>query len=67
MAEKDVQKYIHKYEPFIAGFLYVKFSFSEKATKICVIILMVFTFTSKCQNHKEDGTDFCGLLRKAEL
>ena len=22
---------------------------------------------SKCQNHKEDGANFCGLLRKAEL
>ena len=22
---------------------------------------------SKCQNHKEDGANLCGLLRKAEL
>ena len=22
---------------------------------------------SKCQNHKEDGANFCGLLRQAEL
>ena len=22
---------------------------------------------SKCQNHKKDGANFCGLLRKAEL
>ena len=42
----------------------VKFSFS--ATKICAILLMVLTFT-KCQNHKEDGANFCGLLKKAEL
>ena len=34
--------------------LLLKFSFSEKATKICAICLMVSTFT-------------CGLLRKAEL
>ena len=32
---------------------YLKFSFSEKA--------------SKCQNREEDCTNFCGLLRKAEL
>ena len=33
----------------------VKFSFSEKAIKI---------YAGKRQNHKEDGVNFCGLLRK---
>ena len=42
----------------------VKFSFSEKAIKIYAILLMVLTFT---QNHKDDGANFCGLLRKAEF
>ena len=41
-----------------------KVSFSETTTKIYAILLMVLTFT---QNHKEDGENFCGLLRKAEL
>ena len=47
----------------------IKFSFSEKATKISAILLMVLTFSvlSKRQNHKEDGANFFGLLRKAEL
>ena len=40
---------------------FLKFSFFEKATKICTILL------SKRQNHKEDGANICGFLRKAEL
>ena len=43
----------------------LKFSFSEKATKICAICLMVLL--SKRQNHKADCANFGGLLRKAEL
>ena len=39
-----------------------KFSFSERATNICVI----FQY-GKCQSHKEDRTNLCGLLKKAEL
>ena len=31
----------------------VKFSFSEKATKIYTIFLIVWTFTIKCPNHEE--------------
>ena len=50
-----------------SDFFLLKFSFSEeKATKICAILRMVLTF-SKRQKHKEDGADFFGLLRKAEL
>ena len=48
----------------------LKFSFSEKATKICTICLMLFTINyvhSKHQNHQADCTNFYGLLRKAEL
>ena len=46
----------------MASMYIVKFSFSEKATKLCAIFLMVWTFTySKRPNH------FCDLLRKAEL
>ena len=44
--------------------MYIKFSFSEKATKDC---LWFWHLLSKCQNHKEDSANFCGLLRKAEL
>ena len=40
---------------------FLKFSFSEKTTKISYGLL------SKRQNHLEDGANFCGLLRKAEL
>ena len=47
--------------------LNVKFSFSEKATKICAIVFMVLNLLSKRQNHKDDCAHFCGLLRKAEL
>ena len=48
----------------------VKFSFSEEATRICAILLMVLTFTylfSNRQKNKEDGTNFCNFLKKAEL
>ena len=57
-------------------FVLLKFSFSEKATKICAIFLVVLTFTkcqlfweylSKCQNHEQECKIFCGLLKKAEL
>ena len=43
----------------------LKFSFSEKATKICAI--RFWRLLSKWQNHKADFTNFCGLLRKVEL
>ena len=47
---------------------YVKFSFSEKATKICAIFclssLLFWHLLSKFQNHVEDGANFCGLFRK---
>ena len=36
----------------------LKFSFSENATKICAIVLMVLTLLSKCQNHKDDCANF---------
>ena len=46
----------------------VKFSFSEKATKICEKFSSWFChLLSKCQNHEEDCTIFCGHLRKAEF
>ena len=32
----------------------IKFNFSEKATKICVIFVMVLKFLSKRQNHVVD-------------
>ena len=48
----------HKYDEIVGTFLVLKFSFSEKATKICA---------SKSQNHKDDYAHFCGLLRKAGL
>ena len=45
----------------------LKFSFSEKATKICTVFLMVLTLICKRQNHQKDCTNFCGLLRKGKL
>ena len=45
----------------------LKFSFSEKVTKICAILLMVLHMLSKRKNHKGDCPNFCGLLRKAAL
>ena len=49
--------------------MYIKFSFSEKATKICSICLVLWFWRllSKCQNHEAECANFCGLLRKAEL
>ena len=44
----------------------LKFSFSEEATKIWCNCPQGFD-TKQCQNLKEDGTKFCGLLIKAEL
>ena len=42
----------------------IKFSFSEKATNICAICLVVLTFT---KTIRQIAQMFCGLLRKAEL
>ena len=41
----------------------LKFSFTEKAIKIWEIFLLI----SRRQNHEKDCSNFCGLLRKAEL
>ena len=41
----------------------LKFSVSEKATKICAIVLKVLT----SKPLKDDCSNFCGLLIKAEL
>ena len=42
----------------------LKFSFSEKATKICAIVLMDMVLTVNVKTMREN---FCGLPRKAEL
>ena len=48
--------------------LSLKFRFSEKATKIWKKSSSLFWhLLSKHQNHEEDWTNFCGLLRKSEL
>ena len=44
-----------------------KLSSSEKATKNCAINLMVLMLLSECQNHEDNGANFCGLLKKAAL
>ena len=48
-------------------FLFVKFMFSKKATKIDKIFTVDLTVCSKCQIVGEDFLKFCGLLRKYEL
>ena len=48
-------------------YIYVKFMFSEKATKIEEIFTVDLTLCSKCQIDGEDFVNFCGLLRKHEL
>ena len=55
-----------KYVLFMFKML-VKFSFSEKVTKICTNFLMVLMFTCRFQNHEEGCANFFDLLRKAEL
>ena len=45
----------------------LKLIYSEKGTNLEEISNKVLTLLSKCQNHKEDGANFCGLLRKDEL
>ena len=52
-------------EEFI--FLVIKFSFPEKATKICAICLMIWRLLCKYQNRKADCANFSGLLRKSDL
>ena len=47
--------------------IYVKFMFSEKATKIEEIFNVDLTLCSKCQIDSEDFDNFFGLLRKHEL
>ena len=46
---------------------FVKFMFSQKATKIDQIFTVDLTFNTKCQIDSEGFIDFCGLLRKHEL
>jgi hypothetical protein len=48
----------------------VKLMYSEKATKfeeISLIVLRLLKFSLSEKAKKEDGANFCGLLRKAEL
>ena len=47
--------------------LTLKFTYSEKATKIDKIFTVDFTVCSNCQIDGEDFVNFCGLLRKREL
>ena len=44
----------------------VKFTFSEKATKVDKIFTINLTVCSKCEIYSEDFVNFCGLLRKHE-
>ena len=52
---------------FIFGFIYVKFVFSKKATKIDKILTVDLMVTTFCQIDGEDFVNFCGLFRKREL
>ena len=45
----------------------VKFTFSEKATKIDEVFTVNLTVCSNRQIDGEDFDNFCGLLRKHEL
>ena len=45
----------------------LKFTFSEKVTKIDKIFTVNLTVCSNCQIDGEDFINFCGLLRKHEL
>ena len=56
---RDLYCTFRKWQTWICQ-IHVKFSFSEKATNFWRLL-------SKCQNHKTDCANFCGLLRKAEL
>ena len=46
---------------------HIKFSFSEKATKVGVITYLIWRLLSKCQIKWVITPNFCGLIRKAEL
>ena len=50
---------------FPIGFL--KFTYSEKATKFCEIFPLFLTVCTVVKSKGEDFTKFCGLLRKYEL
>ena len=45
-----------------SGNFFIKFSFSEKATKIWLIFFMILL--SKCQNHKADCSNFLAFSEK---
>ena len=45
----------------------LKFTFSEKATKIDKILTVNLTVCNNCLINGEDFVNFCGLLRKHEL
>ena len=47
--------------------LFLKFTFSEKATKIDKIFTVNLTVRSNRQIYGEDFVNFCGLLREHEL
>ena len=44
----------------------LKFTFSEKATKIDTIFTVNLTVCNNCRINCEDFVNFCGLLRKHE-
>ena len=47
--------------------VFLKFMFSNKATKIDKIFTIDLTVTTYCQIDSEGFVNFCGLLRKREL
>ena len=54
-------------QPPLQSGLALKFTFSEKATKIDKIFPINLTVCSTCQIDGEDFVNFCGLLGKREL
>ena len=49
------------------SFMYLKFVFSKKVTKIDEIFTLDLTLTTKCQIADEDFINFCGLLKRHKL
>ena len=46
---------------------FLKFMYSEKATKFCEIFPLLLTVRTVCQKKAEYFANFCGLLRIYEL
>ena len=64
---KEIKEFIPVIIKVYVRKFFLKFMFSEKATKFEKIFTVDLMLCSKCQIDGEDFVNFCGLIRKHEL